>query len=72
MIAEIIGPDGRVHYRRPYGDPMVDEALKTPGYSVRIVDVETVEPPKSDEHNWVAKVFKPLPEREAKLLRKYL
>lgn len=37
MIAEIIGPSGRVHYRRPPDDPMVEEARRTPGYSVRMV-----------------------------------
>lgn len=37
MIAEIIGPSGKVHYRRPENDPMVQEARQTPGYSVRIV-----------------------------------
>lgn len=41
MIAEILGPSGRVHYRRPPDDPMVEEARKTPGYSVRIVEIET-------------------------------
>lgn len=44
MIAEIIGPSGRIHYRRPPNDPLVDEARSTPGYSVRLVEVETVEP----------------------------
>lgn len=44
MIAEIIGPSGRVHYRRPADDPLVDEARAMPGYSVRLVEVETVEP----------------------------
>lgn len=44
MIAEIIGPSGRIHYRRPPDDPLVDEARATPGYSVRLVEVETVEP----------------------------
>lgn len=37
MIAEIIGPSGRVHYRRPLGDKMIAEAESTPGYSVRMV-----------------------------------
>ena len=37
MIAEILGPDGKVHYRRPENDPMVEEARRTPGYSVRLV-----------------------------------
>lgn len=32
---EIIGPDGKVHYRRPEGDPLLDEARQTQGYSVR-------------------------------------
>lgn len=36
-LAEIIGPSGRVHYRRPLGDPLIDEAKQTLGYSVRIV-----------------------------------
>ena len=31
---EIIGVDGKVHYRRPEGDPLIDEALKT-GLTVR-------------------------------------
>lgn len=34
-IAEIIGPDGRVHYVRPIGHPDIEEAKKTAGYSVR-------------------------------------
>jgi hypothetical protein len=37
MIAEIVGPTGRVHYRRPIGDKLIAEAEGTPGYSVRIV-----------------------------------
>jgi len=37
-LAEIIGPSGRVHYRRPIDHKMVAEAKTTPGYSVRIVD----------------------------------
>lgn len=37
MIAEIIGPSGRVHYRRQQNDPLVEEARRTPGYSVRMV-----------------------------------
>lgn len=49
MIAEIIGPSGRVHYRRPVDDPLVEEARKTPGYSVRFVKIETVEHPISHE-----------------------
>ena len=44
MIAEIIGPSGRIHYRRPPGDALVDEALRTPGYTVRLVETETQEP----------------------------
>jgi hypothetical protein len=32
---EIRGPDGRVRYRRPANHPDVQEALRTPGYSVR-------------------------------------
>lgn len=47
MIAEIIGPGGKVHYRRPENDPLVDEARKTPGYSVRLV--ETREEKKQQE-----------------------
>lgn len=46
LIAEIVGPSGRVHYRRPAGDPLVDEAQRTPGYTVRLVERETVEPPR--------------------------
>lgn len=37
MIAEIVGPSGQVHYRRPLGDKLIAEAEATPGYSVRIV-----------------------------------
>lgn len=36
--AEIIGPEGQIHYRRPVNDPMVEEARKIQGYSVRIVE----------------------------------
>lgn len=43
MIAEIVGPSGRVHYRRPPGDPLIAESERTPGYSVRMVERETVE-----------------------------
>jgi hypothetical protein len=32
---EIVDPSGNVSYRRPEGDPMIGEALKTPGYTVR-------------------------------------
>jgi hypothetical protein len=35
MNVEIIGPDGKVHYRRHHEHPDVLEALRTPGYSVR-------------------------------------
>lgn len=38
MIAEIIGPSGIVHYRRPADDPLVEEARHTPGYSVRMIE----------------------------------
>lgn len=43
MIAEIVGPSGRVHYRRPVDDPLVIEALRTPGYTVRLAESETQE-----------------------------
>ena len=39
MTAEIIGPDGKVHYRRPVDHPDIDEALDTPGYGVRLHDM---------------------------------
>jgi hypothetical protein len=42
-IAEIIGPDGSIHYRRPLGDPMIAEAQSKLGYAVRYVETETVE-----------------------------
>lgn len=45
MIAEIYGPTGRIHYRRPVGDPLIAEALQTPGYSVNYVTIETREQP---------------------------
>lgn len=36
MQIEIIGTDGKVHYRRPHTDhAAIVEALNTPGYSVR-------------------------------------
>jgi len=35
-IYEIIGPDGTVHYTRPEGHPMIDEAKTVKGYSVRL------------------------------------
>lgn len=35
---EIIGPDGEVHYRRPEGDPMLEEAKTIKGYSIRKMD----------------------------------
>lgn len=34
-LFEILGTDGKVHYRRPAGHPMIEEAKRTPGYSVR-------------------------------------
>lgn len=34
---EIVGPSGAVHYRRPAGHPLIEEARATPGYSVREV-----------------------------------
>jgi hypothetical protein len=37
-IAEIVGPDEKVHYRRPEGHPDIDEAEATPGYWVRYYD----------------------------------
>jgi len=42
---EILGPSGTVHYRRPCTDPIVIEALETPGYSLRwpyCVDVKEI------------------------------
>lgn len=33
---EIIGVDGNVHYRRPYGHPDILVALKTEGVTIRI------------------------------------
>jgi hypothetical protein len=43
-IVEIVGTDGKVHYRRPEGDPMIDEAKRTPGYSVRFQDAAEGKP----------------------------
>lgn len=37
-IYEIIGPDNKVHYRRPEGHPDIAEAVATEGYSVRLED----------------------------------
>lgn len=34
-IVEILGPSGKVHYTRLVTDPMIAEALATPGYAVR-------------------------------------
>lgn len=48
LIAEIVGPTGRVHYRRSPDDPLVDEARRTPGYSIRLVECETREEPRRD------------------------
>ena len=45
MLAEIYGPSGRIHYRCPVGDPLVSEAMTTPGYAVVYVERETVEKP---------------------------
>lgn len=42
-LAEIVGPSGRVHYRRPRGDALIEQAERTPGYSVRFVWAETIE-----------------------------
>jgi hypothetical protein len=38
--AEIFGPDRRVHYRRPVNDPMIAEAIRTPGYYVEVRKVK--------------------------------
>lgn len=35
-LVDIFAPDGTRHYTRPFGDPDVDEALKTTGYTVQI------------------------------------
>lgn len=43
-VAEIIGPSGTVHYRRPADDPMVEEARRTEGYSVRILECTCAQP----------------------------
>jgi hypothetical protein len=43
VIAEIYGPKGRIHYRRPVGDPLIKEAMITPGYAVLYVTRETQE-----------------------------
>ncbi len=45
MLVEIYGPSGRIHYRRPVGDPLVEEAIRTPGYAAVYVERETVETP---------------------------
>lgn len=67
MIAEILGPSGRVHYRRPPNHPLVHEALNTPGYSVRLVESETWErasdgsgavPYKPDHRYRIRKLYK--------------
>jgi protein gp37 len=34
-LVEVVGPGGKVHYRRPAGDPLIGEAIARPGYSVR-------------------------------------
>ena len=34
MQMSVIGPDNTVHYRRPEGDPLLDEAKLRPGYRV--------------------------------------
>lgn len=36
-MMEVVGPSGEVHYRRPEGDPMLEEARSRPGYTVRPV-----------------------------------
>lgn len=46
LIAEIVGPSGRVHCRRPPDDPLVEQARSTPGYTVRLVERETIETPE--------------------------
>jgi hypothetical protein len=43
---EIIGTDGKVHYRRPPGHPDIDRALATPGYTTReVTNAEKPTPP---------------------------
>lgn len=34
MLMSVIGPDNAVHYRRPAGDQLLDEARRRPGYMV--------------------------------------
>jgi hypothetical protein len=43
-MVEILGFDGKVHYRRPASALEVEQALRTPGYAVRgsIEDLPTV------------------------------
>jgi len=38
-IYEIIGPDNKVHYRRPEGHPDISIAKLTPGYLVRLEEL---------------------------------
>lgn len=35
IVVEIIGPSGEVHYRRPPGDPLIEEARGRPGYAIK-------------------------------------
>jgi hypothetical protein len=43
LMAEIIGPDGRIHCRRPIDHIDVTEALVTPGYRVELVEASVFE-----------------------------
>jgi hypothetical protein len=71
VIAEIIGPSGRVHYRRPIGHPLIAEALKTPGYSVRYVERETVEPVKARDWQRKGRVMELVVEDAERRIRFY-
>lgn len=47
QMVEIVDPSGNVSYRRPPGDPLIEEARRTHGYSVRMA--EALPPPTPEE-----------------------
>lgn len=64
MQIEIVGPDGEVHYRRPWCHPLIIEALKRPGYSIRFEPTRNL-PRRPDGHRHRREMSDATPEEKA-------